>query len=25
VLLVIGGVIATIGAYMGPETKDVDF
>ncbi|MFF7710685.1 MFS transporter [Pseudomonas sp. NPDC007930] len=25
ILLVIGGVIATIGAYMGPETKDVDF
>jgi hypothetical protein len=25
VLLLIGGVIATIGAYMGPETKDVDF
>jgi MFS family permease len=25
VLLGIGGVIATIGAAMGPETKDVDF
>jgi MFS family permease len=25
VLLCVGGVIATIGAYMGPETKDVDF
>lgn len=25
VLLVVGGVIATVGAYMGPETKDVDF
>jgi MFS family permease len=25
VLLLIGGVIATLGAYMGPETKDVDF
>jgi MFS family permease len=25
VLLSIGGVIALIGAYLGPETKDVDF
>jgi MFS family permease len=25
VLLCIGGVIATIGAAMGPETRDVDF
>ncbi|MDB6049398.1 MAG: transporter [Pseudomonas sp.] len=25
VLLLIGGTIATLGAYMGPETKDVDF
>ena len=25
VLLCIGGVVATIGAAMGPETKDVDF
>jgi MFS family permease len=25
VLLVIGGVIGTIGAIMGPETRDVDF
>jgi MFS family permease len=25
VLLSIGGIIATIGAFMGPETKDVDF
>jgi hypothetical protein len=24
-LLAIGGVIGTIGAWMGPETKDVDF
>jgi MFS family permease len=24
-LLVIGGIIGTIGAYIGPETKDVDF
>ncbi|GAA4708024.1 MFS transporter [Brevibacillus fulvus] len=24
-LLVIGAVIGTIGAYLGPETKDVDF
>ncbi|WP_397452325.1 MFS transporter [Pseudomonas sp. NA-150] len=25
VLLFVGGLIATLGAYMGPETKDVDF
>lgn len=25
VLLLIGGIIGTLGAYMGPETKDVDF
>ena len=25
VLLFIGGVIGTLGAFMGPETKDVDF
>jgi hypothetical protein len=25
VLLCIGGVIGMIGAWMGPETKDVDF
>nr|WP_295738913.1 hypothetical protein [uncultured Acidocella sp.] len=25
VLLMIGGAIGTIGALMGPETKDVDF
>lgn len=25
VLLFIGGIIGTLGAFMGPETKDVDF
>lgn len=25
VLLALGGIIGTLGAYMGPETKDVDF
>ena len=25
VLLALGAVIGTLGAYMGPETKDVDF
>jgi hypothetical protein len=25
VLLCIGGVIGTVGALMGPETKHVDF
>jgi len=25
VLLALGGIIGTVGAYMGPETKDVDF
>ncbi|MFJ7794058.1 MFS transporter [Pseudomonas sp. NPDC096950] len=25
VLLLIGGIIGTLGAFMGPETKDVDF
>lgn len=24
-LLIIGAVIGTVGAYLGPETKDVDF